>query len=139
MPEGHLQGYFFSKQSERPEKISVVLYIIKGGTEIQCHNARDARTFQRTRKDRNTLRRRNQYHAKGQSWYRSAFSDRNRVFKAAVTVRFDKGPRISTSDLSGHDCNGRYAALRQDTSAQLKKARVIPDCNMQGHRSRCFG
>ena len=86
----HVRGKFFSERSERPEKISEVLYIIKG-------ERRYSAITQEVREHSNEQERIETLYVdeisitqKRQSWYRPAFSDWNRVFKASVTVRFDK-------------------------------------------------
>ena len=126
MPAGHLQANFFSERSERPEKNCAVLYITKG-------ERRYSAITQEVREHSNEQERIETLYVdeisitqKRQSWYRPAFSDWNRVFKATVTVRFDKGSEDIYKRLSGQECYGRYAALRQDTSAQLNKGESNP-------------
>ena len=64
MPAGHVQGKFFRESSERPEKISVVLYIIKGEQRYSAITQEERELYNEHERDRNPLCRRDQYHAK---------------------------------------------------------------------------
>lgn len=137
-PQGTCKENFSVSGSERPEKISVVLYIIKGKRrysaitqEVREHSNEQER-IETLYVDEISITQRGNHGIDLRSLTGTEFSRQRLQFDLT------REPRISTSDLSGHDCNGRYAALRQDTSAQRIKARVIPDFNMPGHRSRCF-
>lgn len=135
----HVRGKFFRERSERPEKISEVLYIIKGERrysaitqEVREHSNEQER-IETLYVDKISNTQRGNHGIDLRSLTGTEFSRQRLLFNLT------REPRISTSDLSGQECNGRYAALQQDTSAQRIKARVIPDCNMPGHRGRCFG